>query len=635
MKWSIIWVTWISFPASVLPSIAPALALALFRLPPSTMDWSAIVDCDSMSTTNAYALLLRALFLIPISHYLLAFLLLSLVFLYTFLEFHFVEDALTAFRGCPVALTYDSSSQIYNGVVSKCRILHGRYLATPWLSSPHIQTVFLNFFGRPPVFSYRRELFHASDGGTIALDWLTSSDVLDGDFHTNNAISRDDTTPIVVVIPGLTSDSTSAYLKHLAFSIAKSGWNAVVSNHRGLGGVSITSDCFYNAGWTEDIRVIVNHLHREFPKAPLFAVGTSIGANVLVKYLGEDGDNVPVAGAVAICSPWDLLIGDRFIRRRFLQKFYDRALTIGLQGYAQLHELRYSRLANWEGIKKSRSIRDFDNHATRLVGKFETVDTYYRRCSSAGYVGNVSVPLLCVSALDDPVCTREAIPWDECSMEDILHSLKALLQLACGSASVPADRHCPSVSLYQALAKHCREGLTALEYSCQWVRATGEFLRVLHSSQYMHVQNKILNSGPQSSLDSAIDQGPFVSVAEDGMVAAMGNDETGDASETQKTHCVTEMVSDADHDEPSTHPKVGFMPIIEETSREASGIQDAKHLDTAVKRCLDLLRRQNKYSIWLLAYIAIITSWPLLGSALKILSRKKLRNVLPAALFRR
>ncbi|KAG5544655.1 hypothetical protein RHGRI_017180 [Rhododendron griersonianum] len=51
-----------------------------------------------------------------------------------------------------------------------------------------------------------------------------------------------------------------------------------------------------------------------------------------VKYLGEHGENVPVAGAVAICSPWDLLIGDRFISRRLVQKLYDRALCIGLQG---------------------------------------------------------------------------------------------------------------------------------------------------------------------------------------------------------------------------------------------------------------------------------------------------------------
>lgn len=37
------------------------------------------------------------------------------------------------------------------------------------------------------------------------------------------------------------------------------------------------------AGWTEDIRSVINYLHQEHPKAPLFIVGTSIGANVLVR----------------------------------------------------------------------------------------------------------------------------------------------------------------------------------------------------------------------------------------------------------------------------------------------------------------------------------------------------------------
>jgi len=54
-----------------------------------------------------------------------------------------------------------------------------------------------------------------------------------------------------------------------------------------------------------------------------------------------------------------------------VQKVYDRMLTIGLQGYAQLHHSIISRIADWEGIKKSRSVREFDNYATRLVAKFE------------------------------------------------------------------------------------------------------------------------------------------------------------------------------------------------------------------------------------------------------------------------
>lgn len=44
----------------------------------------------------------------------------------------------------------------------------------------------------------------------------------------------------------------------------------------------------------------------------------------------------------------------------------------------------------------------------------KTADTYYRWSSCASYVKDVSVPLLCISAMDDPVCTAEAIPWDEC-----------------------------------------------------------------------------------------------------------------------------------------------------------------------------------------------------------------------------
>lgn len=44
----------------------------------------------------------------------------------------------------------------------------------------------------------------------------------------------------------------------------------------------IQSDCFYNAGWTEDIRKVVEHIHQRYPEAPIFMVGTSIGANILV-----------------------------------------------------------------------------------------------------------------------------------------------------------------------------------------------------------------------------------------------------------------------------------------------------------------------------------------------------------------
>ncbi|KAE9589135.1 putative alcohol O-acetyltransferase [Lupinus albus] len=559
------------------------------------------------SPWNPYWLLLEALFQIPFHHYLIAISFALIVYLYIFIESHFLQDLFFGFKGSHVQLTYNSCSQLYQAVVSHCKILHGTYLPTPWLSSPHFQTCFLNFFGRPPLFNYKRQLFTTPDGGTLALDWLMSSDVSGGASDTDSVVSEDESTPIVVVIPGLTSDSSSAVTKH--------GWNVVVSNHRGLGGVSITSDCFYNAGWTEDVRTVINYLHKEQPKATLFLVGTSIGANILIKFLGEDGENIPIAGAVAVCSPWDLLIGDRFITRRRVQKFYDRALAVGLQGYAKLHQPLFSRLANWEGIEKSLSIRDFDNHATRIIGKYETVDTFYRRCSCAIYVQSVSVPLLCISALDDPVCTREAIPWDECRANK--------------NIVLATVKHGGHLAFF--------EGITAS--SLWWVRAVNEFLSVLHSSKYIHVQKKIPK--PSTPVCSSIDQGPYVNVTEDGMVAALNKEPAMD--NVEELHAI----QDTHHE---THDRVPEEKVNKQNelvtnaksgdssdAAETFSTHDAMALDVIkpLKRYVGQLSRQSRWSFWLLVYIAITASWPLLGSALYFVFGKKLRDILLGGFPRR
>ncbi|KAI0519636.1 hypothetical protein KFK09_007090 [Dendrobium nobile] len=534
-------------------------------------------------------LLIMAASMMPAYVYVVAVLLLLVVIMYGFLEFHFIGDLFRGFRGDRVNLTFDPSSMIYENVVSKCRVLQGRYLATLWLSSPHLQIAFLTLYGRPPVFTYRRQLFSVSDGGTIALDWLLASDVSGGSLDNGGIISKEDITPIVIVVPGLTSDSSSAYVKHLAYKIAKRGWNVVIENHRGLGGVSITSDYFYNAGWTEDIREVVNHLHQKYSMAPIFAVGTSIGANILVKYLGEEGEKTPVAGAASICSPWDLVVCDRFINRRLVQRFYDRALTIGLKGYAQLY----------------------------------TVDTYYRRCSSVSYVGNVSVPLLCISALDDPVCTKEAIPWDECRANK--------------NIILATTVHGGHLGYF--------EGITAS--SVWWARAVDEFLSVLHSSPYMHGQ-KMESPDLYTPLDSSIDKSPYINLTKDGLVTAMRSrtedegiagedDEQGDIEAEAVSGAIVITASEEHcartNTALDTPPLMSLHPGLPEA--ENAGAPTSKDASaTSMKTCLKQLSRQSQKSLWLLAYIAIVSSWPLVGSALLFVFRSKLKGVFPRSVRR-
>ncbi|XP_037471349.1 embryogenesis-associated protein EMB8-like isoform X2 [Triticum dicoccoides] len=575
---------------------------------------------------SAAELLLRAAALVPLDRYALAALALAAAFLYRFLELHVLGDLLRGLRGGRVALTFHPDSQVYHRVASKCRSLHGRYLATPWLASPHLQTLFLGIWGRPPSVTYRRQLYTVRDGGTIALDWLLASDWEDGS-SCDGTISSDDSTPIVVVVPGLTSDSTAAYVKHLVFSMASNGWNVVVGNHRGLGGISITSDCFYNGGWTEDIREVVNYLHQKYPEAPLFTVGTSLGANILVKYLGEEGESIPIAGAASICSPWDLLVTSRFISRKLVQRCYDKALAIGLKGYAKLHQPVLARLANWEAITSSRSTREFDHHATCVVAKYETVDTFYRKCSCANYIGNVSVPLLCISALDDPLCTREAIPWDECRAN------KNIVL-----ATTPNGGH---LGFFQ--------GLTAGRL--WWVEPVSEFFSALHDSPCMHRQ-KTQEHGLQSPLESSIDKGPYVNLMEDGMVAAVTNEDTNTHESLDKhnqavsemegsdvnvqqngitsvlqdeSHSAVKNTSGTEDNVPSAQGPVGSQEQREELSTDK--IRDAI---APVKKSINQLIRSQGRSVWWLAYIAVVTSWPLLGAIGFFLYRKKFRNSSPA-----
>ncbi|KAF2291010.1 hypothetical protein GH714_018281 [Hevea brasiliensis] len=193
-----------------------------------------------------------------------------------------------------------------------------------------------------------------------------------------------------------------------------------------------------------------------------------------------------------------------------------------------------------------------------------------RHCSSSYYVGNVSVPLLCISALDDPVCTREAIPWDECRANK--------------NIVLATPKNGGHLAFF--------EGLTAS--GLWWVRAVDEFLLVLHSSPYMHVQKEEISS-LQSSEGISIDQGPYVNIAEDGMVAAMSGEQTRDDvsedfKDSQKLHHIKtkEMISDAAQEEHPTEARSDFVLETAQTSEQHTNIQDIKssNVTATVRRWL-------------------------------------------------
>ncbi len=46
---------------------------------------------------------------------------------------------------------------------------------------------------------------------------------------------------------------------------------------------------------------------QRYPQSELLAAGWSLGANILVRYLGEEGAACPISAAVSMCNPFDLV----------------------------------------------------------------------------------------------------------------------------------------------------------------------------------------------------------------------------------------------------------------------------------------------------------------------------------------
>ena len=54
-------------------------------------------------------------------------------------------------------------------------------------------------------------------------------------------------------------------------------------------------------------RRVVQRVQKKYPSSELLAAGWSLGGNILVRYLGEEGAKSPISAAASLCNPLDLV----------------------------------------------------------------------------------------------------------------------------------------------------------------------------------------------------------------------------------------------------------------------------------------------------------------------------------------
>ncbi|WP_194789610.1 hydrolase [Pseudomonas sp. UFMG81] len=271
------------------------------------------------------------------------------------------------------------------------------------LSNPHLQTLWGPLWRKLPNLQRHRERL-----------WLADGDFLDLDWHGPHQPAA----PLVLVLHGLTGSSSSPYVKGLQQALQARGWASVAVNWRGCSGEPNLLARSYHSGASEDLAEIIRHLRAQRPLAPLYAVGYSLGGNVLLKYLGESGTASQLEAAVAVSVPFRL---DQCADRIGLgfSKLYQAHFMREMLAYVQDKQRHFrahgqhDRLAEIERLGSLRNLRtfwDFDGKVTAPLNGFDGVHDYYRRASSRYYLGENRTPTLIIHASDDPFVFDHSLP---------------------------------------------------------------------------------------------------------------------------------------------------------------------------------------------------------------------------------
>ena len=272
-----------------------------------------------------------------------------------------------------------------------------------WVPGAHLQTTWALLGRSRRLVTFEREVLTTPDDDDLVLDHVAGPPG----------------SPRVLLLHGLEGSAHSLHTQGLARVIERAGWRCTALNFRSCARdpndvrrrLPNRRPRLYHSGETSDLDLVVRTLVAREPAVPLFAVGFSLGGNVLLKWLGETGMACPLRAATTISVPYDLGAAAQYLERpvgrlyvgHFMRRLRPKALDVLARFSRETARIDPDR------VRSARTIKQFDDCLTAPLHGFAGADDYYQRSSSLGYLPRIRVPTLCISSADDPFFPAEAI----------------------------------------------------------------------------------------------------------------------------------------------------------------------------------------------------------------------------------
>ena len=264
-----------------------------------------------------------------------------------------------------------------------------------WLPGPHLPTIWGKMGRRRALAHDRLERFATPDGDHVTL-------VRMGTITTG--------VPHLLILHGLEARIGAKYAHGMLDEARQAGWSGDMLMFRSCDGEINSTRRFYHSGETTDLDFVVRALIERHPDMRLVICGVSLGGNVLLKWLGEQGRKVPsqVSRAAAVSVPFDLEASARLLEHGFRRVYARHFLATLVEKTIKKIE-RYPDLCDIGRLRSARTFFEFDDLLTGPVHGFSGAHDYYRQSSSIHFLDDVRVPTLLMSAWNDPFLPREVL----------------------------------------------------------------------------------------------------------------------------------------------------------------------------------------------------------------------------------
>lgn len=271
--------------------------------------------------------------------------------------------------------------------------------------NPHLQTILPALLRQINDLQYERERFTLADGDFVDLDWI--------DKGSKN---------LVILSHGLEGSTDRHYMKGMAKKFERENWDVLAWNCRSCSGEMNLKQRLYHHGEIADIEEVIHHALSIKDYEKLVLIGFSMGGNIVMKYLGVNGKNIPdpIYKAIAISAPADLLSSVALLdspKSGFYKKRFLKLLKTKIADKAE----KYPEFIDFQNFSKIDKWADFDNFFTAPLNGFKNADEFYYQGSAVNYMEGIQIPTLLINAQNDPILTPECSPHALCEKHQFIY----------------------------------------------------------------------------------------------------------------------------------------------------------------------------------------------------------------------